>query len=346
VKERADYAADFDKVSALLTNLWELRPVQDVKIGPSQLGRLQLIEPSPDANSGLLLDLKGAGDKRIAALLLGKKQLRNSNQAVGPRAGMTAGRYVMAQDGSNRVFLISEGLDEVQTKPKPWLSRDFVKIENPKSITVVGPTAGMNWTLVRDNASAHWKLVDAKPGEELDTAKVSSLPSLFAHGTFADVLASDASPAETGLDKPATVRLETFDNFVYELRIGKLAGENYPVLISVKAELPKERTPAADEKAEDKTKLDQDFQARQKQLTEKLAKEQKFESRPYLIAKFTIDQLLKERSALMAEKKTPASPTPATFPTGKTGAKPSRAAPPGRISPALVSPAPVSPPPR
>src|SRR5689334_5174144 len=41
VQER-DYPADFDKVSFLVRRLWELKPVQEVKIGASQLGRLQL----------------------------------------------------------------------------------------------------------------------------------------------------------------------------------------------------------------------------------------------------------------------------------------------------------------
>jgi len=130
------------------------------------------------------------------------------------------------------------------------------------------------------------------------------------------VLAPDAAVAETGLDKPSTVRIETFDNFTYELRIGKLTGENYPVLVSVKAELPKERTPAAEEKPEDKAKLDQEFQTKQKQLTDKLATEQKLPARPYLIAKSTIDQVMKDRSALLAEKKPSPSPTAATSPAG------------------------------
>src|SRR5947207_15045096 len=95
VKERADYPADFDKVSSLLRKLWELRPVQDVKIGPSQLARLQLTEPAPGSNSGTLLDLKGAGDKRIAALLLGKKYMRNQDQPAAEGGGFAVGRYVM-----------------------------------------------------------------------------------------------------------------------------------------------------------------------------------------------------------------------------------------------------------
>ena len=83
VKERVDYPADFSKVSSLLRKLWELRPVQDVKIGPSQLGRLQLTEPGQGSGNGTLIDLKGAGDKRLAALLLGKKYLKNPDQQIG-----------------------------------------------------------------------------------------------------------------------------------------------------------------------------------------------------------------------------------------------------------------------
>jgi hypothetical protein len=316
VKERADYPADFDKISALIRKLWELKPVQDVKIGPSQLARLQLTEPAPGSSNGTLLDLKGAGDKRLAALLLGKKNLRNPDQPASEGGGIASGRYVMAQDGSTRVFLVADTFDEIQMKPEQWLNRDFVKVENPKSITVTGTTPAKDWKIVRDAAASPWKLVNAKPGEELDNAKASGVASIFTAAGFADVLAPDAPLAETGLDKPSTVRIETFDNFVYELRIGRLMGENYPVLVSVKAELPKERTPAADEKPEDKAKLDQEFQTKQKQLSDKLAKEQKLPAHPYLIVKSTIDQMLKERASLMAEKKPSPSPAAATSPTG------------------------------
>ena len=59
---------------------------------------------------------------------------------------------------------------------------------------------------------------------------------------------------------------------------------NYPVLVSVKAVLPNERKPAPDEKPEDKARLDQQFQEKQKKLGEKLTREQKLAGRPYLIA--------------------------------------------------------------
>jgi len=356
VKERADYPADFAKVSALLRKLWELKPVQDVKVGPSQLARLQLTEPAAGSASGTLLDLKGAAGKRLAALLLGKKNLTNRDQPASEGGGIASGRYVMGQDGSNRVYLVSDTFDEIQMKPEQWLRRDFIKIENPKSIAVTGTTPATNWKLVRDAAAGPWKLADAKPGEELDNAKASGVASIFSYGSFTDVLAADAAVTETGLDKPSTVRIETFDNVVYELKIGKLMGENYPLLVSVKGEPPKERTPAADEKPEDKARLDQEFQTKQKQLTDKLAAEQKLPARPYLIAKPTIDQLLKDRASLMTEKKPspspiaavpPAGPKPGTSPAGPKPAsmlKPPVAAPRSAGSPTTASPSPAKPP--
>ena len=45
VQERADYPADFGKVSDLIRKLWDLKTVQEVKVGPSQLARLELVEP-------------------------------------------------------------------------------------------------------------------------------------------------------------------------------------------------------------------------------------------------------------------------------------------------------------
>ena len=313
VKERADYPANFDLISSLLRKIWELKAVQDVKIGPSQFGRLQLLDPGSDPNSGTLLDLKGDGGKRITALLIGKKYLKQSDgSSFAPPEGIPSGRYARTVDSSNRVVLVADTLDEVDPKPEKWLTRDFIKVENAKTITLAGATPAMNWKLTRDAATSPLKLADAKPGEELDVTKASSIAALFSYAPVADVMAPDAPVAETGLDKPAVATIETFDGFVYTLKIGKPVGENYPVLVSVTATLPKERTPGKDEKPEDKTKLDQEFQIKQTQLTEKLAKEQKLEPRPYLIAKGTIEQLLKERSALLAAKTPTPTPSPAT----------------------------------
>src|SRR5687767_7674736 len=45
VKERGDYPANFVQVGGLIRKLWELKTVQEVKVGASQLPRLELTEP-------------------------------------------------------------------------------------------------------------------------------------------------------------------------------------------------------------------------------------------------------------------------------------------------------------
>ena len=313
VQERADYPAAFEQVSDLIRKLWELKTVQEVKVGPSQFARLELIEPGKDGGAGTVAELEDKDGKKLAALLLGKKYLKKMEGMPDEGEGMPAGRYVVPP-GSTKVSLVSDTLDNVAAKPEPWLKRDFFKIENVKSVKLEGPSESQHWTLTRENAAAEWQLADAKPDEKPDPAKVSPLATVFASASFADVLAPDAKPEDTGLDKPATVTFETFDKFTYVLKIGKPIGENQPLTLTVTAEPPKEREPGKDEKPEDKTKLEAEFQATQKRLADKLAAEKKFESRPFLIAKATLDQLLKDRAALLPEKKPEPPPAAANPP--------------------------------
>jgi hypothetical protein len=311
VQERADYPAAYEKVSDLLRKVWDLKTVQEVKVGPSQLPRLELVEPGKEGATGTLLEFKDKDGKRLEALLLGKKYLKKGEAAMGDMPGFPAGRYVMPLGEKAKVSLVSDSFEEATPKAEQWLKKDFIKVDAPKAITLAGTTDAQHWKLTREGGSGEWKLADAKPEEQLDQTKASPLSSLFSSASFADVLAPDAKPADTGLDKPAVATIETTNNFIYTLKIGKLAGENYPVTIEVAANLAKERSPGKDEKPEDKTKLDADFQANLKRLEEKLAAEKKFEGRPYLVAKFTIDSLLKDRAALLAEKKPETPPAPA-----------------------------------
>ncbi|MEQ1858383.1 MAG: DUF4340 domain-containing protein [Chthoniobacteraceae bacterium] len=301
VKERADYPANFEAVGSLLRKLWELKTVQEVKVGASQLPRLEL-----DEKTGTLLEFKDKDGKPLAALLLGKKHLRKGEGGMdfgGGDEGVPAGRYLKPVAGA-KVSLVSETLEEVQPKPENWLVKEFVRVEGPKSIAITGPQM---WTVTRDNNTAEWKLADAKPDEKIDTSKTSSLGTILATATIADVLAPDAK-----LEEPVTsATIETFDGFRYEVKVGKPTGENYPVLVKATGNFPKERTPGKDEKPEDKTRLDGEFVIKQKELADKLAKEKKMEGRTYLVAKHVVDPLLKERAGLLAEKPAePAAPAP------------------------------------
>jgi hypothetical protein len=327
VQERADYPANFVLVSDLLRNLWELKTVQEVKVGASQLPRLELDEPGKGEKAGTLVELTSADGKTLAALLLGKQHVRKPEGGadMGGFGGFPTGRYVKAA-GSAKVSLVAEPLTEVAAKPEAWLLKDFVKVDGPKSIVVAGPTDAQKWSVTRENATAEWKLADAKPDEKVDTGKASPLGSIFSSPSFVDVLAPDAKPEETGLDKPTVATIETFDGFRYELKIGKASSENHAVSITVSANLPKERPPGKDEKPEDKAKLDEEFKAKLKQQEEKLAAEQKFAGRAYLVAKFAVEPLLKDRAALLPDK--PAEPAPVPAPQPPSATTPPVQAPP------------------
>ena len=340
IRERADYPANFEQVSRLLQKIWELKPVQELKVGPSQFTRFNLTEPGAGANGGTLLDLKNKDAKRIAALLIGKEYLKKSAQRVGSRDTFPAGRYVMPEDGSKRVALVSDPLGDVTTKPERWLNHEFLKIEKPKTIALTSVTPAMNWKLLRDTESEPWKFADAKPGEDADPPRTAGLASVFGHMTFTDVLDPTAKPDSTGLDKPSIITIDTFDGFSYSLKIGKLNGTNYPVAATVAANLPTQRTVGPNEKAEDKKKLDEEFENKKKASEDKLTKEKKLEGRPYLMAKPTIDQMLKNRSDFV---KPPPTPTPSPASSGQTppAVKPSRPFP--LRTPHTATPAPSKP---
>jgi len=116
---------------------------------------------------------------------------------------------------------------------------------------------------------------------------------------------SDVSTSTTPekIEKPTEATIETFENLTYTLKVGQKTNDNYPLAMSVAAQLPKERTPGKDEKPADKDKLDKEFKEKQKKLEEKVAQEKSFEKWVYLVSSWTVDPLLKERSSLLVEKK-------------------------------------------
>ncbi len=312
VVERSDYPANFEMISTLIRKVWELKPVQEVKVGPSQLGRLSLLNPGQGADSGTLVDFKNAQGKRLAAVLFGKKYMRESNQSFAAGRSFPAGRYVMAEDGVHHVDLVSEPFQQIDGKPESWLDRTFIKIEKPMTIAVSGPDPAMNWTLERAQGAKEWTLANPKPDEHLDTAKANQVTSaLNSISSLTDVLALDTKPESVGLDKPTTVSVTTEEGFNYQLRVGKMVDQSYAVTVSVSANLVNARTPSKDEKPEDKAKLDKEFQTRHETLEKKLGKEKKLEGRIFLVPKYGIDQLKKKRADLLA---TP-SPTPSPSPS-------------------------------
>ena len=295
VKERGDYAANTGDIIELARKLWDLRSAQSQKIGESQLGRMELLPPDKGGtNSATLVELKGKDGKTIRSVLLGKKSMRGG--------GWPNGRWIYLPDKPGTAYLVSEAFSEIEPKADRWLAKDFFKVEKIRAAAVTFPVETNSWKLARETDTGEWKLADAKPEEKLDSAKTSSISYALSSPSFTDVLMG-ATPEQIGLDKPTVIALETFDNFKYTLNVGAKTNDNYALTVSVTADLPKERTPGADEKPEDKERLDKEFKDKQQKLEEKLTQEKKIGKWTYLVSSWTVDSLLKERAHFMAEKK-------------------------------------------
>lgn len=306
VQERWGYPANFSEISGFLRKVWELKPVQEVQVGASQFARLELVAPTNASagSAGTMVEFKDKNNAPLKNLLLGKKHTRGSGEESPFGGGdMPVGRYVMVPEAQPKVWLVSETFADVEPKPEQWLDKEFFKVEKSKAISVVSPQETNTWSVARETETGDWKLLDAKPDEQIDSSKASSLNWALNSPNFNDVAAPDVKLEEVGLDKPVTAKIETFDGFIYNLKISSQTNENLHLQVDVSANFPKERTAKADEKPEDKDKLDKEFKDNLVKLEEKLKKEQKFSKWTYVVSKWTVDALLKPRKDLLAEKK-------------------------------------------
>ncbi|HEV7925031.1 MAG TPA: DUF4340 domain-containing protein, partial [Verrucomicrobiae bacterium] len=249
VQQRGDYPANVTQIKELLLKMGDLKVVQSGEIGASQLARMHLAEPGKGADSAILVEFKDGQGKTLESLLLGKKHTRESDRPspmpYGDE-GYADGRYVMLGTDTKTVLTIPDSLNNIDPKAAEWLDKDFFKVEKPQTISFVSTNGTNSWKISRASESEPWVLADLKPGEVFDTNKVSSLSSALGFPSFVDV-AADAAPDKTGLDKPMTVTIETFDHFTYTLKIGNKTPENeYNLNVAVTADIPTARTPGKD----------------------------------------------------------------------------------------------------
>ena len=312
VRERADFPADTDRVAAVLVKLAETKVVQSEPLVESQRARLELVAPSPvgakdkAAGAGTSVELKDAKGGVLGRLLLGKKIMKGSALAsLGHPEADATGRYLVAGGDDKIVLAVGDPLNEADAKAQAWLVKDLLRVEGSKTISS-SKEGKLRWTVTRNTESADWSLIGSR--DKPDLQKATDLASSLGWVNLVDVVA-DPAKIDTGLDRAIVIRAETFDGLKYTLSVGKQSGANCYVRIAVAGEPVKTRKPAKNEKAEEKAKNDQAFEEARKKLVEKVEREKKLEPWTYLVAKTSLDPLLRDRQQLMPEKKKPAKKT-------------------------------------
>lgn len=299
VKQRANYPADFSKISSLMLKLADLKVIQSEQIGPSQLGRFELLPPGSGSNAGTLVEFKNDSGKTLGTLLLGKQHMQKApaNSQLGGMGNESwpDGRYVMTATNSGSVVVISDPLQDVQPQPAQWLSKQFLSIQKPSFISVQFPQATNDWELTRSSETNDWELANPKPDEKLDSSKLYSVTRPFNSANFSDV-----APLKVAAKNNETLlTVKTFDGFTYAASIGPKDESDYPVTFKISANLPAEPFADKDEKPDEKAKLDKAFEAEKARLTEKLAQESKLTNWVYMLPSYSVDELLKTREQLL-----------------------------------------------
>ena len=347
VVNRADYNADFTKVSRTLKTLDGLKIAEQMRAGEKNYGRFELKEPNGGEGSGIKIQLSKNGEGSVGEIVIGKRY-GGATIDSGQQGGGN-GKYVRIGSNKNQVFIVSDSLFDIESSPSGWLEKNPFGIEKSKNITVEHSDK-TKFEFVRENEGDDATLNGLSEEEELNTSNTSTITSPFASFSFKDVsTGEDADPEKTGLKAPLQVTVTTFDGFKYNLKLGKGEGDNvdsgekeatisaakYYLTYNVSAEFPdfvlKNRDPQEDEKlskdasdedrkkveglkkerdAEDKEKQEKEFKGRQKELKEKLEKEKAFAGVIYELDSWGAEKFFNKRENLVKDKESEAAEKP------------------------------------
>ncbi|MFL5553135.1 MAG: hypothetical protein ACJ770_10050, partial [Gemmatimonadaceae bacterium] len=166
-----------------------------------------------------------------------------------------------------------------------WIDRTSFEVEKVKAIEVRLANEEQ-WRLERAADNADWKLEPLKAGEKLDTGRANAATYSLSLLELADVAPDDAK--DTGLDKPATINAATLDGLTYDIKVGKLEGDNYYVRFTSSG------TPPAEAAGPDAERL--------KKLRERLPREKQLAQYVLLIPKSKLEDTLKPRTELLEKK--------------------------------------------
>ncbi len=299
VQERDGYPAEFKAISELIIKLSDLKVVQAESVGESFYARIELLDPGKGEGSGTLVELKDAGGKALASVVLGKVVLKKDPGNPLPIAqdGVPAGRYVRVLGAKEHVVVVSDPLASAQAQPGRWLDKQFFKADRIKTLTVAGE--GASWKITRELEWGQWKF--AGGGGDLDASAAVGAVNALGQLAFSDV---ETAAKPEGEGKPIVVSAETFDNLTYTLKLTKRkSGEGFLLNVSLAGEPPQARPPEKGEKAADKERRDKDFTESSKRLEGRIALEKALSAWTYVVNAKDIAPLTKTREQMVAQRK-------------------------------------------
>lgn len=207
VAEKYDYPANFEKVRKLLVDLAELRPIEKKTSDPTLFPDLQLENlKAPNAKS-VLVTLKGADGKDLAATYVGKAEFA--------RGGTNNDGVFVRPAKQNQTWLAKGtlGLDQGAVN---WVDKKIIDVphERVEKVVVTQPD-GAVLTVSRDKVSdAHFTLADVPKGKKVKSGwDVDQVAAPLENLELDDVRPAADVPAPAG-GKLGRAEITTFDGLV------------------------------------------------------------------------------------------------------------------------------------
>lgn len=333
VPSRDAFPAAADQVRTLIDEAFGMKIGDVQRAGASQMGTIKLKSPAdsaPAEETGTLVSFRDDAGKDIASLIAGKVLSASGESpaefSMSPQGPKTQYIKVTGMDGF--VIRAREGFNSLQTDAKAWLDKtDFIKVSSIRNVTVTGSAPEESWQIFRQTDGGELKLDAPAEGEEFDAAKAAGVGSVFSFVQFADVLPA-ADAAKAAMDKPVrTAVITTFDNYTYTVKVGAAEGGNHYFAYTVDAKFEETRAtpvPKADgtpaETEEQKKAADEAFAKSLEEKKTKLKAQQSNASRIFIVAKTSLEPILKKRTDYRKDKPAEAAAVPPPVPPAGAGA--------------------------
>lgn len=218
IEERGGFPADLAKVREFVLKLASLKVGQSEPIGEKDRARLNLDD------SGTRVELADAHGRTLAVLTLGRKYYKG--EVADSAKAAADGRFVGLPREETQAYLVSDALAQASVASAAWIDPTAFKVEKVKSLEVRYPD-GSGYHISRSGDNTDWRLEGARPGEKVDVFRANAASYSLNLLELADVAPKEAM--DTGLASPTVINATTLAGRTYNLKVGKLEGDNYYV---------------------------------------------------------------------------------------------------------------------
>lgn len=115
--------AEVATVGQLVHRLKNLKPSEEISVGPSQFAGFELVEPDGfSQGTGTLVELRDKNSNRISAIIVGKQSFARPDPKS-PFPPPPNGRFFVPAGSQGPVGVVAEGFDSISPKVEAWVER-------------------------------------------------------------------------------------------------------------------------------------------------------------------------------------------------------------------------------